>query len=289
MVGSATRLFVLTFGAELVTKGLSVRDAGPEPFWSPISGALVETSEGWILFDTGMRHDSNRSGELDRIYGLGLSPEVLAAPDQVSSLVQMDEDGPVSRCTRLRSSNPLKTSLDEIQLDISDISLAIISHLHWDHCGGIGTLVEANVPVALHRAEIAFAQDGRATFAEGFDRTDWAAANGRWVVLDGETHVAPGVTVLPTPGHTPGHVSLRVDLPQTGTWLFPADAADLAQNFIDVVPCGSLAGGDTDAPERADASMRMLQSLAVSEQARIVSGHDPVVVRTATHPPGGHR
>ncbi len=45
MVGSATRLFVLTFGAELVTKGLSVRNAGAEPFWSPISGALVETSE----------------------------------------------------------------------------------------------------------------------------------------------------------------------------------------------------------------------------------------------------
>ena len=38
----------------------------------------------------------------------------------------------------------------------------------------------------------------------------------RWRLLDGDTELAPGLTVLRTDGHTPGHQSLLVQLPQTG-------------------------------------------------------------------------
>ena len=37
----------------------------------------------------------------------------------------------------------------------------------------------------------------------------------RWRLLDGDTELAPGVTVLRTDGHTPGHQSLMVELPET--------------------------------------------------------------------------
>jgi glyoxylase-like metal-dependent hydrolase (beta-lactamase superfamily II) len=46
----------------------------------------------------------------------------------------------------------------------------------------------------------------------------------RWRLLDGDTELAPGLTVLRTDGHTPGHQSLLVHLPQSGPVLLTGDA-----------------------------------------------------------------
>ncbi|MDQ6716680.1 MAG: MBL fold metallo-hydrolase [Actinomycetota bacterium] len=75
-------------------------------------------------------------------------------------------------------------------------------HLHFDHCGG-NPLV-ADLPTFVQRTELATAQ---AT-------TDYTlpelVAGSRYVVLDGEAQVLPGVLLVPTPGHTDGHQSLVV-------------------------------------------------------------------------------
>ncbi len=168
---------------------------------------------------------------------------------------------------------------------VGDLRLAVVSHLHRDHAGGIGTLARAGVPVAAHRDEVASAPSAVPRVEEGFDRADREPLGPR-TELDGDTEVAPGVVVLAAPGHTPGHVSLRVDLPGTGTWLFPADAAELAQDVIDVRPCGSTTGSR---PGQAEESLHELAALAAETRARIVCGHDPVVTHAAGHPPGGHR
>jgi N-acyl homoserine lactone hydrolase len=138
----------------------------------------------------------------------------------------------------------------------------------------------------MHDDEIAFARSGRARFGEGFDSADWTPLGDRWTGVAGDTEIAPGVLVLSTRGHTPGHVSLQVRLPDTGTWLFPGDAAELAQNFIDVRPCGSTTASSSG---QAKASLRKLLDVARDTRARIVCGHDPVVTQVAGHPPGGHR
>ena len=135
-------------------------------------------------------------------------------------------------------SDPLPAALATVGLVVSDLSLAVISHLHLDHSGGIPLLAEAGVPVALQRAELDFAHSGRAVFVDGFRVQDWSDPRTRWELVDGDAERAPGVSVLATPRHNPGHSSLWVELPQTGTWIFAADAADLGQNLLDRVPCG---------------------------------------------------
>jgi N-acyl homoserine lactone hydrolase len=282
MRGRARRLFVLRFGAELVPKSLSIAGGGDNAFWSPITGALVETDEGWVLYDSGMRRANHDDQAVDDVYRLpgveattgdGAPPVFLAEPD-------------AGRWTWGLGDDPLVAALDRVGLTVTDLSLAVISHLHWDHAGGIGTLAEAGVPVVMHEDEIALSRSSGARFEEGLDRADWAPLGDRWTSVSGDTEIAPGVLLLATPGHTPGHLSVQVDLPDTGTWLFPGDAAELAQNFIDVRPCGSTTASS---PQQAEASLRKLFTTARVTRARIVCGHDPVVTHAAGHPPGGHR
>ena len=126
-------------------------------------------------------------------------------------------------------------------------------------------------------------------FEEGFHAPDWSDPRTRWEALDGDADVAPGVTVLSTPGHTPGHVSLRVELPDTGTWIFAADAADLGQNLLDRVPCGYCAGGSVEDEDAASSSLQRLLAEAADADARLIPGHDQLVLNAARHPPAGHR
>lgn len=280
----AERLFLLQYGAERVSKALSLPGGDPAHlYWEPLVGVLVETTAGWVLFDTGMSRRNHDSAEVERIYrGDGAAP----AADEPWHL------GPVpprDRSTWGLPGEPLVTALEPLGLAPSDLALAVVSHLHWDHTGGIPVLAEAGVEVLLHADELVWGRSGRPALGDGFDASDWSVPGTRWRTVDGETEVAPGVTVLPTPGHTPGHVSLQVELPATGTWIFTADATDLAQNLLDRLPCGSCAGGTPEDERRAAASLASLLGRARDTGARLVPGHDQVVLDAARHPPGGHR
>ncbi len=281
----AEGLFVLQYGAERVSKGLSLRGGDhSHHYWEPLTGVLVETAAGLVLFDTGMSRRHLDSTAVESVYRGDLAPGPLPGPAW-----HLQPAPPVDRCTWGLPGDPLAAALRPLGLTPADVSLAVISHLHWDHTGGIETLTEAGVQVLLHADELAWGRSGRARFEEGFDAADWSAPGTRWRLVDAETEVAPGVTVLPTPGHTPGHLSLQVELAGTGTWIFAADATDLAQNLLDAVPCGSCAGGTAADEQRAFVSMELLLARARATDARLVPGHDQVVWNAIRHPPGGHR
>ena len=284
-MSQAERLFLLQYGAERVSKALSLAGGDPaDLYWEPLFGALVETSSGWVLFDTGMSRRNHDSAEVERAYrGSEGDGRVTERPWHLPPVPPND------RYTWGLPGDPLATSLQTLDLTPNDLSLAVISHLHWDHTGGIPTLAEAGVEVVIHSDELAWGRSGRAEFGAGFDPVDWTAAGTRWRTIEGEVEVAPGVTVLPTPGHTPGHVSLQVKLPETGTWIFTADATDLAQNLLDDVPCGSCAGGAAADQRLAEESLALLLTRGRDLHARLIPGHDQIVLNAVRHPPGGHR
>jgi len=113
------------------------------------------------------------------------------------------------------------TALRDIGVDPESIDFVLMTHLHFDHCGGATTRTVSGdvVPVfprAVHvvqRAELEAARHpherNRASYlAENFGPLEEAQL---LRAVDGETDLLPGVTVIPTPGHTPGHQSVLID------------------------------------------------------------------------------
>jgi N-acyl homoserine lactone hydrolase len=87
--------------------------------------------------------------------------------------------------------------------ELGDVVAVINTHLHFDHCGG--NRLFPGVPIYVQRAEYD-------AVAEPDYLVDWVHFPGeRYELLDGEAEVLPGISVLPTPGHTPGHQSVLVD------------------------------------------------------------------------------
>ena len=94
--------------------------------------------------------------------------------------------------------------------------------------------------------------------------------------LDGDGEIAPGVSAIFTPGHTPGHQSFVVDLDESvggGGLVFAFDAADLQENIDQEVAVGSFINCE---PARTIESIRHLKSVALRRGYDIVPGHDPV-------------
>ena len=83
-----------------------------------------------------------------------------------------------------------------------DVVCVINTHLHFDHCGGNRRF--PGVPIHVQRLEL-----------QGpYDPLEWVDFPGAtYVEHDGEAEVLPGIRLLPTPGHTPGHQSVLVDTP----------------------------------------------------------------------------
>jgi len=263
---TANRLFTVTYGTELVPKSLSVLGAGSHVLATPIFGVVVDTEDGLVLLDTGIsRQALNDPPALTAIYGAEMHP-----------------CGPAG--------HPLEVALGTLGYRVQDIALAAVSHLHLDHSGGVPLLAEEGVPIAVQARELEYglarARDG-SELDVAFYRSDYTDPSIDWRRIDGDERLAPGVYSLATPGHTPGHMSYRVDLRDTGTWIFAADAADLGENLLEGVPCGSVA--DPADTGRARASVHRLVEEGDRLNARVVPGHDPVFWRAIWHPPGGHR
>jgi N-acyl homoserine lactone hydrolase len=154
----------------------------------------------------------------------------------------------------MRKEETVPARLAEIGLTPADLTAVVLSHGHGDHAGAVPSL-PAEIPILLQRAE----------WGPGLPIPE-----GRLVeLLDGETEIAPGLTALPTPGHTRGHQSFLVELPRAGRILLAADAVYLRRSLDEGRPSGTYV-------DRAAmlATMDRLQSLE-AEGVRLFFGHDP--------------
>lgn len=116
----------------------------------------------------------------------------------------------------------LPAALVEARVDPAEVQTLFLTHLHPDHAAGAingaGQAIFANAELMLMEAEQAFWLDD-ARFAGADDMVKaWqqlakgvlAAYGDRLRLIKGEGQIAPGVTAVPLPGHTPGHAGYRV-------------------------------------------------------------------------------
>ena len=94
--------------------------------------------------------------------------------------------------------DPRLRPLSEQDFDLAGIDIVVNTHLHADHCGG--NHLFAGKPIYVQRREL---DDARSK--DGYTIREWVEAPGvRYVPVDGEHELLPGLRLVPAPGHTPG-------------------------------------------------------------------------------------
>jgi len=252
MTRTARALYLMNGGWFNLERSLLTGEATDERVLAPIPIGLVDTADGWVLFDTGMNCDGLRD------------------PEQTW--------GPRARTVqpRLVPEDDVRCRLTQLGVRLEEVRLAINSHLHWDHCGG--NRLFRHCPVLVQRTELDFARAPSGPVQGGYMTNHWDVPV-TYEPVDGAEDVAPGVRLFPTQGHTPGHQSLVVDLASGRRVVLCADAA----YTYDTVDHGLLSGNVWDRAETVT-SLGRLRELG-ERGATIIPGHEPELWKRLGDPP----
>lgn len=162
-----------------------------------------------------------------------------------------------------------------------DISAVIVTHLHFDHAGGLTrlnpdnperpALTFPNAEVFVQQQELDDALANRSTMNKTYLSSHLTPeVRERFRPVRGEAEVLPGVTVFPTPGHTWGQQCIRF-----------TDAKGRTVCFVsDVMPTARHARATTNLAYDVEPYTSMLERMKLLERAEregwvLVLDHDP--------------
>ena len=195
---------------------------------------LVKHAKGWFLWDTGIAD------------AVAAMPNGLAPADP--------------KAVTWRRPKTLAAQLEQLGLKPDDVKMMAVSHTHPDHTGNVELFPQAMLYV--QKAEY-----------------DWPGANNEprfkpshpVELLAGDKDVFGdgSVTILSTPGHTPGHQSLLVKLPKTGAVVLSGDAVHFRDNWDNRRVPSMNANKDQSA-----ASMQKIADTLSKEKAQLWINHD---------------
>jgi glyoxylase-like metal-dependent hydrolase (beta-lactamase superfamily II) len=206
----------------------------------PVPVYLIEVGEERILVDTGLHP--------------GAAADAAAHYEGVENM----------RNFRLEQEVPLGD-----QVDLGAVTKVVMTHLHFDHAGGLG-LLPGTVPVYIQRAEWEATGDPEAAARNYFLARDYEGIADQVVLVDGEHDLLGdgSVELLSTPGHTPGHQSVKVG----ARLVIGGDVTHFAAGLDDHrLP---LFGDDLDAQLASAERLHALREAG----AIVRPGHDPEVL-----------
>lgn len=226
-------------------------DGEPGVIRVPVLSFVVEHPAGLVLFDSGLAaelaEDPAGAGRMADLFDLDFGPQ--DAVDRRLTAAEVCE--------------------------AADISVLVNSHLHFDHCGG--NALVPNARVIVQEAEWWAAHHERLVATDTYSPRlfdlgqDVQLVNGEHDVFgDGR------VVCIPTPGHTPGHQSMRVRT-DDGEVVLCGDACYLRRALDEL----HLPDFSWD-PEQQLASLHALAALEAAG-AQLFFGHDPAQWSSLPH------
>jgi glyoxylase-like metal-dependent hydrolase (beta-lactamase superfamily II) len=154
----------------------------------------------------------------------------------------------------------LVSQLSELGVSPSNIKFVAVSHGHPDHIGNINLFAQSTLLVqkAEYESPTPFGQALRA-----------GTSSVKKLEGDYDVFGDGSVTIVATPGHTPGHQSLLVKLPRTGAVLLSGDAVHFKSNWENRGLPTINFNGDLTA-----SSMQHMAEIMVKENAQLWINHD---------------
>jgi glyoxylase-like metal-dependent hydrolase (beta-lactamase superfamily II) len=206
----------------------------------PVPAYLVEVGEERILVDTGLHPDAaaDAAGHYEGAESLGI--------------FKLEQEAAIGE-----------------QVELDSLTKVVLTHLHFDHAGG-SALLPPSLPVFVQRREWEAGRDAEAIARNFFLPRDYEGLAEQVVLVDGDHDLLGdgSVELLFTPGHTPGHQSVRVgdDLVIGGD--VTHFAAGLDDHRLPVF------GDDLDVQLASAERLRALRDAG----AEVRPGHDPDVL-----------
>jgi N-acyl homoserine lactone hydrolase len=212
--------------------------------YNPYFVYVVTHPQGTVLFDTGIHPQ------------MGVDPQARLGP----AAAAFD--------TRIGPEDHIEACLGKIGLAPGDIDLVIVSHLHFDHAGGLEWLTHA--PVLVQREELNFARNPPVYQRLIYVPDDFEHGL-QWRELDGDHDVFGDGRLLAvsTPGHSRGHQSLMVKLDSGQTVFLLADATYLLAKMRERALPGILWS-----PDAMVASWERIEALEREHDAMLIATHD---------------
>ena len=222
-----------------------------------LPGYLIQTDDGTnVLIDTG--YPRGVRGRQEQA-----AAELVAAhPDDPVTAFTAE----VVRNLRDDAEDLVVNRLAALGLAPRDIDYLVCTHFDLDHAGNHDLFTDAELVVQRRHYEAA-PQYPRFRLCGA----PWEAPGLRYRFLDGDTQLLPGIGLIETSGHVPGHQSVLVQLPETGPVLLAIDAITGPEHLAPDAP-DMLQDMDPDVKR---ASVRKLRAIAERDGvALIVFGHD---------------
>jgi len=178
-------------------------------------------------------------------------------------------------------------ALQEQNVDPSEIDHVVISHLHFDHAGGLTRLNDGipvscfpNAIVHVQNQEWKDANENRAVMTRTYLPNHLEPVAAQVQTHTGCSSVLEGLTVEPAPGHTWGQQSIHVDTAD-GRVVFPADVVPT----INHAPPAFVMAYDIEPYTAMQTKVNVL-SRAAEEGWTLALGHEPgpVLVQAESNP-----
>lgn len=243
MPSPAVRLHCLSTGSMTTSLG-SFLAGEPGEITFPVPVFVIEHSDGLVVVDA------------------GLHPELATTTTRLRRMADLfDVHVPAD------GSGSIGPVLGSAGFDAAAVSHAILTHLHFDHTGGLVEL--PNARVVVQGREWAERGNERLVAVGSYNPDDVELGHDRHEIEGDHDLFGDGtITCLLTDGHTVGHQSVRVHT-ETGTYVICGDCCYLRRTLTDehLPPFGSDR-------QRQLASLRRLAG-EQAEGATLLYGHDP--------------
>lgn len=217
-----------------------------------VSCYLIDHPQGLMVWDTGLSDDIAKNKDGLKVRGGAF---------------------------HLKVEKTFLSQLNELGVDPKKIRYLAFSHMHFDHTGNAKYFTKSQVLMQEEEYEAAFSPN----FAQyGFNQASYAMLKDNVKKIKGDYDVFGDgkVIILKTPGHTPGHQSLMVDLANEGKIVLSGDLYHFKKNReFSRVPSFNFSKPETLK------TMKKFEKYLVKNEAKLWIQHDPEQAKSRKYSP----